>query len=242
MISWGCLGLVNIYTATDVGIGRANNEDRFLVIDNDKFVVADGMGGYAAGEIASGIMIETADKMLSGKKYVNEEELSAVIKKANQAIIDAATDKSDYKGMGTTVTILCLSANKAVWANVGDSRAYRFNNNFLTQVTEDHSLVADLVKNGSLTKSDAMIHPQRNVLTRAVGADNEINVDTGTFDLKAGDVFLICSDGVTTVLDDDCITEILKKEKCDLASILIKEALAKGSRDNITAIVIDTRE
>lgn len=233
--------MVKIYTATDVGIGRANNEDRFLVVDDDKFVVADGMGGYAAGEVASSIMIERAAELLKDKNNCDEEYLSSIIKDANKSIIETVKSNSQYKGMGTTSIIVSLADNKLVWANVGDSRAYLWRGGVLHQLTQDHSLVADLIKEGSISKDEAKTHPKRNVLTRAVGADVNLEVDTGSVSINIGDIILLCSDGITAVLDDDVIAELLAAEDCDLASLLIKTALEKGSRDNITAVVVDTR-
>ena len=231
--------LVKVFSATDIGIGRTNNEDDFAIIPHSTYLVADGMGGYTAGEVASSIMKETAIHELSNKTSINEQDLIEVIKKGNQTIIDKSSEIPQYAGMGTTVTMVHINENDGIWANVGDSRTYLIHNRQIQQLTKDHSFVADLIENGSISKDDVKKHPRRNLLTRAVGVDRNIKVDTGKFSFCRGDSLLLCSDGLTAVLDDQSILRsVTDNIDGDLATCLINEALSLGSRDNITVIAI----
>lgn len=229
---------MEIYTATDIGIGRSNNEDRFAVIGNNIFLVADGMGGCVAGEVASSMMVKCAEKLLL-LDDVDKNQLYDVVRAANDAIIEKTEKEPEYKGMGTTAVIIHCLDSKVSWANVGDSRCYLVRSGEIKQITTDHTLVAELVAKGSITATEARNHPKRHMLTRAVGADKNIEVDFGEFELQKDDIILLCTDGVTSVLDDDEILNSLEKETSDdLAARLVKEALSKSSRDNITAVVI----
>ena len=229
---------MKIFAATDVGIGRANNEDCYAVIDNSTGLVADGMGGYAAGEVASRMISDIAMKELSGQQNIDEKVLSGIIKKANKEIIEASSEKNEYKGMGTTVVMCHCQDGRGFWANVGDSRCYLLRGGMLKQLSKDHSLVGEMVANGTITKDEAISHPKRHMLTRAVGAEKTIKVDVGKLKLKPGDEILMCTDGVTSVLDDDMIKNVLLTAESDPAQALVKKALQTGSLDNITAVVM----
>ena len=234
--------------ATNVGLVRQQNEDSIAVIEPDTFIVADGMGGQAAGEIASRMLIETVQNNLRDTPLPwNEEILKAAILKANDNILHESKSHSEYEGMGTTATILHIEqpqesqpqiiTQRAFYAHVGDSRLYKLEYDHLKQITRDHSYVEDLVQKGELTEEEAKSHPMKNVLTQAVGAVQDINIDVGTFKVKRGDVFLLCTDGLTNMVNDEEILNILRSTK-NPANDLIEAALNHGGRDNVSVIVI----
>ena len=166
----------------------------------------------------------------------NEEILSQAILLANSKILNLARQNANYLGMGTTATILSLDGRQAYFAHVGDSRLYRLRNDSLTQITEDHSYVETLVKRGEITPEEARVHPMKNVLIQAVGAVEKIFVDTANFQVEGGDTFLLCTDGLTNMVDDEAIKTILQSAT-NPADALIEAALAGGGRDNISVIV-----
>ena len=228
-----------VYQATNVGKVRKNNEDSLLVIEPEIFVVADGMGGQAAGEIASKILVDTAKNFLSKvPEPLNEDILTKSILKANAEILKAVRENKNYRGMGTTATVLHIYKNRAYYAHIGDSRLYRVRNKNLEQITEDHSYVESLVKRGEITPEEARVHPLKNILTQAVGADDDITVDSGSLRLDTEDIFMLCSDGLTNMVTDDEILKILLESK-NPADDLVQAALNHGGHDNITVIVVD---
>lgn len=231
--------------ATDIGLVRPVNEDSYICLDSAVYVVADGMGGHAAGEVASALLTQTAKEILEGldPENITEALLRQVVLEANRRILAKAAADNIYNGMGTTASLLCLKETEAVWAHVGDSRIYLLREGSLQQITKDHSLVWDLVENGSLTPEEAQTHPKRNLLTRAVGVDAELLVDTGNFAIVAGDKFLLCSDGLTNMVNESSIKNIINIMPVDNpAKLLIEQALAAGGIDNITAILIEKRD
>ena len=231
--------MVQVYKATDIGLVRQVNEDSLATIEPDTYIVADGMGGHVAGEVASHILVETAHTILDSDVTYSEKLLQTVVLRANNAILDAIRSHPEYAGMGTTATIFHREGNIGIWAHVGDSRIYLLRHGMLQQLTRDHSLVSDLVANGSITPEEARIHPQRNVLMRAVGVEEELLVDTGQLELFPGDCLLLCTDGLTNMVTNEEIREILLQENHeDKAAVLIRKALAGGGRDNVTAIVV----
>ena len=231
--------LTKVYEATDIGTTRPTNEDSLACIEPDTYIVADGMGGHAAGEVASRILVDTAKAVLELKDSYSELALKNAVLQANQAMLEAIQQHPEYAGMGTTATLFHREGDSGIWAHVGDSRLYILHEGKLRQITRDHSLVSDLVDNGSITPAEARIHPRRNVLTRAVGVDADLLVDTGSFPLQQGDIVLLCSDGLTTVLPDEEIQKLLLDDTPgDKADRLVKQALAAESHDNITAIVV----
>lgn len=242
---------------TDTGKVRSSNEDS-LLLDEDigLFIVADGMGGHQAGEVASEIAVNvisssiketlsrhSATAIPSGFKNRNGG-LNALIKESvlrvNAEILGKSRENILLKGMGTTVVLALLDNAKFHIANVGDSRAYLIRNNKIKQLTEDHSKVAELVKWGIITKEEARVHPERNILTRALGMA-KVDADIKTINIKVGDYMLLCTDGLTDMLMDEEIRGIIVSpdgsldEKCRK---LINQANAKGGRDNITAVLI----
>ena len=230
--------MAKIFQATHVGKVRHNNEDSLIVIEPKTFVVADGMGGAQAGEVASQMLVETVKNFLSETPPpYNEKILSRAIRLANDKILKRARGNENYQGMGTTATILYLDGNRAYFAHVGDSRLYRLRNNFLEQITVDHSYVETLVRRGEITPEAARFHPMKNVLIQAVGAVDELFIDAENFPVESGDMFLLCSDGLTNMVDDAQITKILQTAP-NPADTLIDAALSAGGRDNVSVIVV----
>lgn len=226
------------YEATHVGLVRSHNEDAFAVIEPETYLVADGMGGQAAGEVASRMLVDSIKEFLKATPSTwNETVLKNSIVDAGNKIFDAAKNHREYQGMGTTATILHIEDSQAYFAHVGDSRLYRLKNDRLSQITNDHSYVETLVRNGEISQAAARIHPMKNYLTQAVGAMLDLKVDSGSFKVDAGDVFLLCSDGLTNMVDDDAIADIIRNAQ-NPAVELINAALDNGGKDNITAIVL----
>ncbi|MBE0475082.1 Stp1/IreP family PP2C-type Ser/Thr phosphatase [Rhodoferax sp.] len=235
---------------TDPGLIRRNNEDAVLVDENcGVAVLADGMGGYNAGEVASGMattMIATElPRCLSGSAPLSHpadlcRALATSVDRANQAILQAATDSSDCAGMGTTLVAGIFQVDRLYLTHVGDSRCYLLRDETLTQITTDHSLRQELIDAGLITREKAAHARGRNLLTRALGVDAKVPVEVRTFQVVPGDLYLMCSDGLTDMVDDACMTSLMVQEKnmAKLASALINLANAKGGRDNIGVILI----
>jgi PPM family protein phosphatase len=222
---------------TDPGLQRRDNEDSMFA-QAPVFVVADGMGGAQAGEVASRIAIETFEEGLpeSGSP---EERLVKAVQAANQRIHELASTERERAGMGTTLTAAYLDDSDLAIAHVGDSRAYLFRDGELTRLTQDHSLVEELVRQGKLTPEQAAEHPQRSIITRALGPEPTVNVDTWTYPVRAGDVLLLCSDGLTSMISEADVAEVLSSTS-DLdqaAQRLIDAANEAGGRDNITVVL-----
>lgn len=229
--------MAKVFQATHVGKIRRNNEDSLTVIEPQTFVVADGMGGAQAGEVASQLLVEVVKIVLAEIPAPWDEKiLSRAILAANEKILDTARQNAEYRGMGTTATILSLNGAQAYFAHFGDSRLYLLRSGTLRQLTEDHSYVETLVRRGELTAEAARTHPMKNVLTQAVGAMDDIQVDAGNFPVQGGDIFLLCTDGLTNMVDDATIAKILQTAE-NPADVLIDAALAAGGRDNVTVIV-----
>lgn len=232
------------YVRSDIGLVRETNEDSYVFIPPHLFVVADGMGGHAAGEIASNLAAKTVTQyVLDHSDSTNPEEvLEQAITHANELIYDKAQAEPQYSGMGTTVTIAYIVNNIIYWGHVGDSRIYllRKPGNELCQLTEDHSLVWELMRNGNISKDEAYNHPQRNMLTRAVGTSTSIKVDTGRADWSHGDILLLCTDGLTSMVREAEICKILNSDPFTESVIdsLVLEAKNAGGLDNITAITV----
>ena len=223
---------------TDVGCVREHNEDS-LVVKPPLYVVADGMGGHEAGEVASEIAVQViADKSPSTP---DGQALAAAVVAANREILDAARDGRGREGMGTTVTAALLEGERLVIAQVGDSRAYLLHQGKLQQLTRDHSLVADMVEAGHLTAEEARIHPSRSVITRALGSVEGTQPDLYELNVETGDRLLLCSDGLTSMVRDPQIEEILRRvqdpQRC--AAQLVNEAITAGGHDNVTVVVVD---
>ena len=223
---------------TDPGRVRRRNEDTF-VLDPPLFAVADGMGGAQAGEVASRLAAAAFREYHEADRLAPDERLQAIIQEANRRIYDRALSDSNVSGMGTTVTAALLIGGRVTLGHVGDSRAYRIREGELEQLTEDHSLVGDLMRSGRLTAEEAEAHPQRSVITRALGTDPEVDVDTSVVDAQPGDLFLLCSDGLTTMVADEDILGILAAAPAldDAARELVRAANTGGGEDNVTVVL-----
>lgn len=223
---------------TDVGSVREQNEDS-LIVNPPLFVVADGMGGHAAGEVASEIAVNTILEL--APDHADAEALGHAVEEANRDIINAALAGEGREGMGTTVTAAILERDKLVIAQVGDSRAYLLHNGELTQLTRDHSLMANMIEAGQITPEEARFHPNRSVITRALGNDPDTLPDLYEINVEDGDRLLLCSDGLYSMLEDDEIAAVMRRvsdpQRC--ASTLVNGAIAAGGHDNITVIVAD---
>ncbi len=226
---------MKMYGATDKGLVRATNQDSFYIDKQGKWaVVADGMGGHNGGETASAMTVEEIKKSMSQGIGLKE-----AIENANTIVYKRATENPELLGMGTTA-VLCEVLNDRVnIAYAGDSRAYLFRDGALRQLTKDHSIVQQLIDSGTITKEQAKYHPQRNLITRAVGTEMTIEVDTVTEEFTDGDSLLICSDGLSSYVDENEILNILKTGRSsEIILSLIDAANNAGGKDNITAVLI----
>jgi protein phosphatase len=230
------------YAGTDTGRQRRANEDSLLA-RSPLFVVADGMGGAQAGEVASRIAVES---FRHGLDDASEPELalSALALEANSRIHELSHSNAEQAGMGTTLTAVYVGEREVAIAHVGDSRAYCLRDGELLRLTDDHSLVDELVRQGRLTPEEAVEHPQRSVITRALGPEGTVEVDTRSFRARAGDVYLLCSDGLTTMVGEAELREVLLAHPrlSDAGEALIAAANAAGGRDNITVLLLRLEE
>ncbi len=234
------------FGVTDAGKVRQNNEDALLVgegADETLFVVADGIGGFEAGEVASSLAVDVLKDLPPDKPF------KAAIGEANRRILAAGRGDEKLSGMGTTVVAIRFGGTQrepvAEVAHVGDSRAYLMRGGEMKPITEDHSLVAELVRSGDLTRDQAAEHPQKNLITRALGADEEVDVDTAVLPIEAGDRILLCSDGLSDMVPEVRISEMLAEYPGDpegTARSLLSAALDAGGNDNITVVVVDVKE
>jgi PPM family protein phosphatase len=224
--------------STDAGRKRRRNEDSF-VHDPPLFAVADGMGGAQAGEVASRLAAAAFREFHDADELDPEQRVAAIIQEANRRIYERAKSDAQASGMGTTITAALVTEDGVAVGHVGDSRGYRLRDGQLEQLTEDHSLVADLVRSGRLTPDEADSHPQRSVITRALGTDARVDVDTFTADVQAGDVFLLCSDGLTTMIGDEEITETVARASSleQATKALVRAANKAGGEDNVTVVL-----
>ena len=223
--------------ASDTGRKRRRNEDNYVVAP-PLFAVADGMGGAQAGEVASRL---AASALEGGDSdgLQGPERVDALIQEANRRIFDRASTDPSASGMGTTMTVALVEGMTVAIGHVGDSRAYLVRDERMEQLTDDHSLVNELQKSGKLSAEEAQAHPQRSVITRAVGTDPDVDVDDFTIEAEEGDIFLICSDGLTDMVDDEEILELVHRSRDDLdkaVEALVAAANRGGGEDNITAV------
>ncbi|MBN1567707.1 MAG: Stp1/IreP family PP2C-type Ser/Thr phosphatase [Acidobacteria bacterium] len=223
---------------------RSSNEDSFIANPrNAVFLVADGMGGHAAGEIASQIAASTVEEVFSNNtsSLGMEELLRLAVDKANIKVYETQKLKPECRGMGSTLTILTFLDNHYYVAQVGDSRAYLYRNKALNQLTRDHSLVWPLFEGGILTKDDISRHPQKNLITRSIGTQPQVEADLQKGPALEGDIFLLCSDGLTDVLSDRDIYHVLSntgKSPQELSEMFVKAANSGGGPDNVTTVVV----
>lgn len=234
------------YGVTDAGKVRNNNEDSLLVgegRDETLFVVADGIGGFEAGEVASGVTIDAL------RELPPDGSFDDAVREANRRILAASREDEKLSGMGTTIVAVRFGGTRsepvAEVAHVGDSRVYLVRGGDLKPLTEDHSLVAKLVRSGDLTRDQAQDHPQRNLITRALGAEENVQVDTALLPVEVGDRFVLCSDGLSDMVPDNRIADTLKEGPQgpeETAHRLLDAALEAGGADNITVVIVDVKE
>lgn len=230
------------YAQTHVGYVRDTNEDRIYAPENGRgffIAVADGMGGHKAGEIASGIVIDTLKEMLCPKKPkdITSETLKSVLEAANRRVWYDSKNNYAHRGMGSTATVAAFNKNEALIGHVGDSRAYLFSGGVLSQITKDHSYIQMLIDSGYITSSEASNHPYKNVITKSIGIETDIEVDIYNVTLNKGDSVLLCSDGLNAVVSDGEIASILSESIEAAAQRLIDAALQSGGPDNVSVAI-----
>ncbi len=238
--------LITAIGVTDVGLKRENNEDAFIINTDKNFcLVSDGMGGAAAGELASNILVETAREVFSNACYFSEKRIVGWVQRsfyeANNKILEHVERVPEHKGMGCTGELVSFWEKGFVIGHVGDSRTYRYRKQKLQQLTHDHSLVQDQVDQGMITQDEARTHPYRNVINRAVGIKKDLSLDLLRGKTYNKDVFLLCSDGLTDMIDDLTIEKILSKPGMlpEKAEKLVELAKLAGGKDNITIVLIE---
>ncbi|HTM57152.1 MAG TPA: Stp1/IreP family PP2C-type Ser/Thr phosphatase [Candidatus Udaeobacter sp.] len=241
--------MLRVAAATDVGLRREHNEDAYVVwspaepADRDRYgqllVVADGMGGSAAGEVASRTAIETVARRVRSHEDALDQALPRALEAAHQAIHDMSREQPELAGMGTTCTAVLVRGNQVWFAHVGDSRAYLVRGGRIEQLTADHSLVAQLVQQRLMTAEQARVDPRRNVLTRSIGVGDHIDVDSGALEggLRKGDTLLLCSDGLHGLVDDQELAGIAAGDPDAACAALIELARERGGHDNITVVL-----
>jgi len=228
---------------TDTGRKRRRNEDAY-VVEPPLFAIADGMGGAQAGELASSLAAGAVreDEAAAGS---GERRVAELIQEANRRVYERSSQDAAASGMGTTMTVAFVGDANVAFGHVGDSRAYLIRDGKLEQLTEDHSLVAELVRSGKLSPEEAETHPQRSVITRALGTDPDVDVDTFSIETAPGDLFMLCSDGLTSMVEDDVILQTIEKNRDNLqtaAKALIRAANKGGGEDNITVVFFEIGE
>lgn len=230
---------------TDVGRVRRQNEDAAWL--NEKkgiYVVADGMGGHLAGEVASAMAIDAIRRMADNHDIASISVLKETVLTAHEAICERAQANKNCSGMGTTISAMWRGGRYMYIAHVGDSRIYRFRKGEMEQITQDHSLVEELVRAGIISREEAKHHPRRNIITRALGTPGENAPDLLAADMEAGDLWLLCTDGLSSMISDEEIACVLGSEENleKMADALLDKALAAGGRDNVTLILCRSEE
>jgi serine/threonine protein phosphatase PrpC len=227
---------------SDPGRKRRRNEDAY-VVEPPLFAVADGMGGAQAGEVASRLAAAALKERGAGTG--GEGRIVALIQEANRRVYDRSHEDPNVSGMGTTMTVALVEDGQVAFGHVGDSRAYLIRDGSMEQLTEDHSLVAELMRSGKLSPEEAEAHPQRSVITRALGTDPDVDVDTFTIAARTGDLFLLCSDGLTTMVSNEAILDLVERHRDDMDKALralVSAANKGGGEDNITVVAFEIAE
>lgn len=229
---------ISFGSRTDIGYVRDHNEDSLIIIP-PLFAVADGMGGHEAGEIASEITVNTLAEL--APSHLDAEGLTAAVEAANYNVMKAPRQGIGRDGMGTTLTAAMLEGERLLIAQVGDSRAYLLHKGHLQQITRDHSLMADLIETGQITPEEARVHPNRSVITRAIGSDIHMRPDIYELNVDAGDRILLCSDGLSSMISNNAIESIMRRQSDaqHCADELVTAALENGGADNVTVVVAD---
>lgn len=228
----------NFVGLSKIGLVRQRNEDRFF-IDGNVCAVTDGMGGYSGGEIASTYAVDEIREYLASLETVGQKDLCDAIIHANQRIVNRVASEERLAGMGTTAVVTAIKDNQLYWASVGDSRLYIYRDGLLRQITTDHSMVQELLTAGEITKDEMLSHPQRNLLTRAVGVDEVLEVDSGIESILPGDRILLCTDGLSGYVTDDVIASALKSSDDNMMVVesLMDTVYEVGAGDNVTIVV-----
>ena len=242
--------MVKAYAKSDIGKARDTNQDSFYITDDQfsnikLYILADGMGGYNAGEVASRMAVESARDYIHkhfAKNKDSKEKLETLLKDAieyaNSVVYKKAQSKENLRGMGTTLDV-CLIYNSRIYiGHVGDSRVYRIRKEFMRRLTKDHSYVQTLVDDGTITKEEAYSHPKKNMLTKALGCVETVEPDVYTKTFIKDDIILMCSDGLTNMIREENIYEIIKQDKENAIENLVKQANDNGGLDNITVVII----
>lgn len=241
--------MIEAFATSDVGKARQINEDSFYLSKPEDtikiFIVADGMGGYNGGEIASKLAVEAARNYIISnfeKSKEDKETLISLVKSslqyANMVVYEKAKSNDELKNMGTTMDVCLIYQNKVFIAHIGDSRVYRIRKEFMRKLTKDHSYVQQLVDEGKITKEESINHPKKNMLMKAIGCSQYIEPDAMVKGFIKGDILLMCSDGLTNMLSEEKIYNILKNNNVDPSKELIEKANEAGGLDNITAVII----
>lgn len=237
---------------SDIGLRRENNQDFMFASTDEKlplFIVADGMGGHKGGDIASSMAVDGIVKHFKENKNRLDSDINIMrcireaINSVNDKIFLKAFEFSECSGMGTTITMAYIHGTKAFIGHVGDSRAYLLREGELIQITEDHTLINELIKNGSITPSEAVNHPQRNMITRAVGTNASVKLDQITLETQKSDIIILCSDGLTNMIEEEIILRVFNrfdnKDMKNICNVLVNLAKENGGSDNITVIGIN---
>ncbi len=232
---------------TDIGKKRTMNQDSMYCNNNpigsfqNLFIVADGMGGHRAGDYASKLCVNSmAESVKNNSHNTPVTVFDEAVLAANKAVYEAATQNAEYEGMGTTVVAGTVQDNTLYVANIGDSRLYIIRDS-IEQITSDHSLVEEMVKNGNITESEARIHPKKNIITRALGIDEHVRADYFEVNVEKSDIILMCSDGLTNMIEDEDIEYIIKHSGSleEAVDLLVAKANENGGNDNITVILVE---
>lgn len=233
---------------TDIGRRRSVNQDYVYASDfpvghlSNLYIVADGMGGHKAGEVASSYAVEKVVEAVKRSVDVSPALiLQKAIRYANYCLYEKSKEKEEYRGMGTTMVALTLCEEQALAINVGDSRLYEISEDKIYQISDDHSLVAELVRKGELSAWEARNHPDKNVITRALGIQTEVEMDVFSFPVKKKNQYLLCSDGLSNMVEDEELHHIIRQEKplCDIGQELIRKANENGGVDNIAVVLVE---
>ena len=238
-----------IYAQTDIGYAREINQDYYYISDDTEipqlYILADGMGGYKGGEIASSLAAESAARYIKSNfssNLIEKEEILKLVENAveyaNMVVYEKSKEVEELEGMGTTLEICLIYNNKAYIGHVGDSRIYRIRKDVIRKLTKDHSYVQKLIEDKKITREEAKYHPKKNMLTKALGCTPYVEPDIRARNFEKGDIFIMCSDGLTNMVDEKQIYDIVTRDIEKAAEELVNEANAAGGYDNITVIII----
>ena len=239
-----------VFAKTDIGKAREKNQDYYYISEeNDKpkiYILADGMGGYKGGEVASKLATDSVKKYIQSNfdSIIKDKEsilklIASAVEYANMVVYEKSKETQELEGMGTTLEVCLIYNNKAYIGHVGDSRVYRIRNEVIRKLTKDHSYVQQLIEDKKITREEAKTHPKKNMITRALGCTPYVEPDLRARNFEKGDIFILCSDGLTNMVDEKQIYEIIKEDIQMAAERLVDEANQAGGYDNITVIIIN---